>query len=98
MHLRQQLEHLEYTTQEEKKKARILERQNKLLAQKYAQDLARLKSEKHYYALLSKKYQTEFEQFMQKATSSPKFNTVYSQQFFREISERVFEISNCIPF
>jgi len=57
MHLRERLEHLEYTNQEEKKKIRILERQNKLLAQKYSQEIAELKNQKSYFASLAKKYQ-----------------------------------------
>lgn len=96
--LKEQIELLETNYKEEKKKNKNFDSINKALHQKYSKELNELKQQKLQLLRTIRRREHEFDKFMEKVTSNSCLTSEVSRTFFSCISQRIFEISNCIPF
>ena len=83
---------------DEKKKAKTFENSYKHLFQKYSKEIVDLGKQKSSLLRTVRRYELELEVFMQKITNNSSLTNQTSKKLFTSISQRIFEISNCIPF
>lgn len=88
--LKDQIELLEASIKEEKKKNKNLDTINKALHQKYSKELNEGIKQKALLLRTIKRHEYDFEKFMEKMTSNSCLTNEVSHYFFTCISQRIF--------